>query len=151
MDGNTVISFFVAGEKLGIATQIKDGLMSRKFYKYIPQYLIATSELNYIKLSSFGESSKTIMRIIIASNGKSDFRECIVSVDRHTTTQQTILCSIKNVIGYIKAFSNIDSIYIKREAYNTAILSIIGGNDDIPVSIVKELPSDAKPVRELGV
>lgn len=141
----------VAGEKIGVATQTKDGLMSRKFYKYIPQYLISAAELNYIKLSSFGENSKTIIRIIISSNGNSVFKECLVSVDRHTTTQQKALCSIKNVIGNIKAFSNVDSIYIEREAYSTAILSIIGGNDDIPVSIVKELPSDAKPIRELGV
>ena len=136
----------VAGGNIGVFNELKNGLMDKNLYKYFPSIAYSSAKTEYIKIAITLDDSKCVFNVVSSSNGSADLNECIISTDRHVTSNQQLKCSVKKNDGNLELFSDNTAVYVKRAAYNTSFVRYMYGSSAIKVSIIPELPAEAKPL-----
>ena len=135
-----------AGGNIGVFNELKNGLMDKNLYKYFPSIAYSSAKTEYIKIAITLDDSKCVFNVVSSSNGSADFNECIISTNRHVTSNQQLKCSVKKNDGNLELFSDNTAVYVKRAAYNTSFVRYMYGSSAIKVSIIPELPAEAKPL-----
>ena len=82
--------FVGAGGNMGVIKNCKTGLMDKNLYKCFPSMAYSSAKTEYIKIAITLDDSKCVFNVVSSSNGSADFNECIISTNRHVTSNQQL-------------------------------------------------------------